>query len=102
MKANILILVALFLMASTYTESQKPNMALVEKVNGLYVFVKSEPVMKFEKLGTVKSANIINSYKADYLLEHMTSRAKEKHNTCNAVMFTNGTLTECEALKITE
>jgi hypothetical protein len=102
MKANILILVALFLMASTYTESQKPNMALVEKVNGLYVFVKSEPVMKFEKLGTVKVAFFSGSNKAGYLLEHLTSRAKENYSNCNAIIFTDKDLMEATVIKIIE
>lgn len=102
MKGNILILVALFFIAATYTETQKPNMALVEKVNGLYVFIKSEPVMKYEKLGDVKSASIIKSYEAEYLLDHMTERVKKKHQTANAVIFTDNNLTECDAIKITE
>lgn len=102
MRTKIFILVALVLVSFKYTESLKPNHAQVEKVNGLYVFVKCEPLSKFEKLGSVKSAAIINSYKADYLLEHMTDRVKKQHPTANAVIFTDKNLVECDAVKISE
>jgi len=102
MKIKILILVALVLVSFKYTESLKPNHAQVEKVNGLYVFVKCEPLSKFENLGTFKNGIWLSSYKASEVIEHMTKKAKEKHPTCNAIIFTDKDLCEASAVKITE
>jgi len=102
MKANILILVALFFMAATYTETQKPNMALVEKVNGIYIFVYSAPVCQYESLGTFENGFMLANFKTSTVLDHMTKRAKERYTNCNALIFTDKDLLKATAVKINE
>lgn len=102
MKKIIIVSVIIALVASSFTIAAEISngSAEVEQVQGVYIFVHAKPSKSFEYLGTVSSPAVIKNYKASYLIDLMVKRAKEKHPTCNAVIFKNADLIEVEAVLI--
>ena len=88
----ILGLVALILVA--FKGYINPADAQVEQISGLYVFIKSKPLNKFEYLGTVKGPTFSNA-EFDTMLPKMLKKVKEEYPKANAVLF-NGEMGSSE------
>jgi hypothetical protein len=71
---------------SVTTDAPKKNLAEVDQISGLYIFVKSKPIQEFEYLGTVKGP-IIGNHEFDKLLEVMITRAQKDFPEANALIF---------------
>ena len=98
------------------------TLANVEKISGVYIFIKSEPTCAFEVLGSVKNdiadqvkdnttgkkgvGKLIkgvfdvtkNNVDFTELLTNMVALAKKKYSNVNAVIFKDN-LSNCEAVK---
>jgi hypothetical protein len=101
-KTQFIILASLILVFSGFKPSadEKLNSAEVEQVQGIYIFYKSKPSRTYDYLGTVNTPAIIMNYKGSTLVPLMAKRAKEKHSTCNAIIFKNEDMTECDAILV--
>lgn len=101
-KTPFIILASLILVFSGFqgAAEDKLNSAEVEQVQGLYIFYKSKPTRSYDYLGTVGTPAIIMNYKGSTLVTLMAKRAKEKHSTCNAIIFKNEDMTECDAILV--
>lgn len=103
MKKGILITAVLTIVIFSgfkIAEEFKINHAEVEQVQGIYVFYRSKPVRQYDYLGTVKTPFIIKNDKGSYLVDLMVKRAKEKHASCNAIIFKSEDLNEVDAVII--
>jgi hypothetical protein len=103
MKNVTLFIAALFILVFSGFKAKadlKLNSADVDQIQGLYIFYHSKPSRTYDYLGTVSSPAIIKNYKGSYLVELMAKRAKEKHSTCNAIIFKNEDMTEVDAVLV--
>lgn len=96
----LLALVILVFSGFQPAADEKLNSADVDQIQGLYIFYHSKPSRTYDYLGTVSSPAIIKNYKGSYLVELMAKRAKEKHSTCNAIIFKNEDMTEVDAVLV--
>jgi len=103
MKKGILIIAVLSAVVFSgfkIADEFKVSHAEVDQVQGVYVFYRSKPVKTFDYLGTVKTPMIIKNEKGSYLVDLMVKRAKEKHSTCNAIIFKDENMHEVDAVLI--
>lgn len=95
------------------------DMAEVDKINGMYVFIKSEPLMEYDYLGTYESKWFLEVGKLAKLkgkklteildevtdnldfndkLEKTIDEVKQKHPRADAVIFSEG-MSSCKIIK---
>jgi hypothetical protein len=91
MKLASFLLGSLFMLLIASKSSSyeiKINTAEVSKREGIYLFIQSEPVSKYKKLGVINMPEFYtkgDSYKA-VLLETAPKRAKKQFPDCNAII----------------
>lgn len=83
---SFLLGIAVFFIFSFSGTTQNKGAAEVDKIQGLYIFVKAKPVQEYEYLGTVEGATI-GSHEFDKMLEKFISKVKKKHPEANALIF---------------
>lgn len=97
---SIFVLATIILLSAFTYQELKLGSAEVDQVQGIYVFYRSKPAKAYDYLGTVKSPGIIKTWKGSYLVDLMVKRAKEKHPTCNGIIFKDEDMTEVDAVLI--
>lgn len=99
------LLVAIFFATPCYsqTETPAPDMGRVQKIDGFYIFVRSEPVKPYESLGRVKGGKVVMDNTFTGMLTALIKKAKKEYPNANALLFNavDG-MTECEAVKYKE
>jgi hypothetical protein len=106
---------------NNYIKKEKSISSSENLVNGLYIFIRSEPVLEYEVLGTIKKdfldqfsdnssgkkfGNVIKGivYTAtdniDFqkLISHMAELSKETYKDSEGIIF-NDNLSSCEVIK---
>ncbi len=89
---NTFFLFVLIAVLSAFTAINyeiKKESAEVERVQGLYVFVKAKPLKEYEFLGTV-TGPAVSSHEFDVLLEKFIKRVKEKYPDAEGIVFDGG------------
>lgn len=104
-----------------YVKKEKSLSKSIDKVNGLFIFIKSEPVFEYKVLGTVKNdffdqvsdntdgkkfGNVIKGIlntatdNVDFqkLLTHMADLSKQTYMDAEGLIF-NDNLSSCEVIK---
>ena len=103
--AFILGVAFIALTAFTVYQTDKKAAAQVQKVEGIYIFVKSTPASQYDFLGTV-TGPVIGSHEFDKLLNSMLKDLKKKYPEANGLIF-DGPIkqsqnTKASAIKIKE
>lgn len=65
----------------------QPQMANVEKTNGLYIYIGSTPAGEYETLGPVEGGFVVKNYKADWVVPYMAKRAFKAHPTADGLIL---------------
>lgn len=86
MKLTLALAVVAIAAASFAVVQQEKNLAQVEQIQGLYVFVKSKPVNEYEFLGSVKPGAMGN-HEFDNLLQMTIKKAKKEYPQADAILF---------------
>jgi hypothetical protein len=78
----------------------KKNTAEVEQVSGLFVFVKSQPVMSYTVLGDVNMPQIVLTGKPSEMLRIALQRAKKQFPKSNAIIILSDDYSLVKAIAI--
>ena len=78
------------------------SMATVEQTEGIYVFMLSKPVGKYEYMGTVEKKGIVMSGKPEEMLNIMIKKAKKEYPQCQAIVFTKVDMYKADCIKFKE
>ena len=104
--AILLILTAPFVAVLTSSFVKWPSadngMANVEQIEGIYVFMLSKPVGKYEYMGTVEKKGIVMSGKPEEMLNIMIKKAKKEYPQCQAIVFTKVDMYKADCIKFKE
>lgn len=74
------------------------NSATVEKIDGLYVFMLSEPINEYEVLGTIKKRIALTGQPRE-MLNSMIKKAKKQYPQSDAIIFTAVAMDELKAIQ---
>ena len=101
-KLSVLFLGVVFLATTAFTVSKalepSKTSANVEQIQGLYLFIKSKPVLEYEYLGTCKTS-ITWSAKASEAINVMIKKVKKDYPSADGVIFTDENLWQGDAIK---
>jgi len=77
----------------------KKSTAEVEQVQGIYIFVSSKPQYEYEYMGTVKAGGVVMSKDYEDLMPKMVKKAIKEYPKADAVIFKDGRIYECDAIR---
>jgi len=78
---------------------QTTNLAKVESLNGLNLFIKSEPVAKFTSLGMVSMPALVLNGKPREMIRIASKRARAQYPDADGIIFRSDQFGEVEAIK---
>lgn len=65
---------------------QEKSIAKVQKIQGVYIFIKSEPQMEYEILGSMKGPTF-GSHEFDELLDGVIKKQKKEFPQADGILF---------------
>ncbi len=76
----------------------KKNTAEVEQIQGLYIFLKSKPVMEYEVIGSEKTTVALKGNPQE-LLNIALKKAKKDYQNAEGIIFTNEDMDRYDYIK---
>lgn len=90
-----LFLISFFTAAAVISNEQK---ATVQKIDGLHIFILSEPDNEYITLGSVKKS-VTLSGKPEELIQAVINKAKKEYPAAEGVIFQGTELDKAEVIK---
>jgi len=103
MKKNILNIIALavvmiFVSAIGSNNETPINSALVDQEQGLFIFVRSQPVKKYKFLGKVNMPEVTLTGKPREMMNVAVKRAARQYEKANAIIIHSDNFTKVDAI----
>jgi len=100
-KLLIVIIIALVSFSFADPSNDEPGaLAKVEKIGGLYIYIRCQPVDHYESLGLFRGPKIVRSKNESFLVPKMLDRVRDKYPKANGVIFLTGkNLIEVEVIR---
>ena len=71
----------------------------VKQISGVYIYINSTPVDAYDFIAKVDCPKIVKSKDYEDLLPKMIEKAKKEQPFAEALLFNDGNLYSCEAVK---
>jgi len=79
-------LLAIGIVAMSFSELNDKSTAKVEEQNGIKVFAFSKPISKYDILGTVKVKGIVSNEKGPHMVELLVEYAKKDYPSAEGII----------------
>jgi hypothetical protein len=89
-----------FLGLFAYKFEPNKDLARVEQIEGIYVFVYAKPSGNYKFIDKINMPEFVMNGKAYEMIRTAVRRCKKQHPTANGVIFTNDNLSKAEAILI--
>ena len=99
LKQLLVVTVAVLLASFTLNT---PVTALPDKELGIYLFIRSKPVNKFESLGPVNMPEVVWSGRPNEMIDIAVRRVKRQYPNANGIIFLSERMGKVEAIKLSE
>lgn len=83
----LLVMIPILLLCSFANFQNEKNIAKVNQVGGLYLFVDSEPVSEYEYLGTQKCKMTMWSTQYQTVRDQLIRKVKKEYPKANGIIF---------------
>lgn len=87
---TLLIAFIIAVLCIAFTVIKDPALAEVRQVDGLNIYLYSEPVDQYEVIGSVKAPGLTKTDRVDYLVELIVKRAKKSYPNATGLIFIAG------------
>ncbi len=94
-KAPALLALVLFAFVQTTNE----NSAIVNKIDGYYIFIESKPLKEYEVLGDIKSPGVVWNGRPAEMMNVMMKRLKKDYPKADAILFESHKLEQAKAIQ---
>lgn len=84
---NLFIVISILLLCSFAYSQKEKNIARVDQVSGLYIFVDSEPISKYEYLGTKKCHITMWSSQYQTVRDQLIRKVKKEYPKANGIII---------------
>ena len=81
-----ILIIACFALVAFKQEKEK-GLARVERVDGYYVFIQSEPLGEYDVLGSVKKTGIVISGSPTEMFNTLMKRMKKDYPKADGIIF---------------
>lgn len=98
MKKGMLFLLVIGLFA--YKFEPNKDLAKVEQIEGIYVFVYSKPAGNYKFVDKINMPEFVMSGKSAEMIRTAVRRCKKQLPSANGIIFTNDNLTKAEGILI--
>jgi hypothetical protein len=85
--------------AFTVIDENKKNIASVDQVEGVYVFMFSNPVAPYDYLGTVKKSGIEMSGQPDERFKALLKHCKKDYPQAEAIIIQDADMKKADAIR---
>lgn len=94
-----LIFAAIAIAAVAFKPETQRELARVNRVSGVLVFLESQPVNEYEVLGTVKKGGIVWNGKAKEMRDILVRRALKDYPNAEGIIFDDVTMDHATVVK---
>jgi len=87
MKKVIVIILLACVALFAFTQEKDKGLARVNRYQGYYIFVQSQPICEYDVLGTVKKTGVVWSGSPDEMFNTLIKRMKKDYPKADGIIF---------------
>jgi hypothetical protein len=93
-----LTIISLVLLSFTFSSQNNEN-AIVNKIDGYYIFIESKPTSAHEVLGSIDAPGVVWNGRPKEMMKVMLKRLKQQHPKADAIIFDSYRMEHAQAIK---